>query len=461
MLLCTGIILAMAALFCLSAKERLPEGCAPERWRAVFLRAAHYLLRKTGRLRGRKAVTPFETERLGGVLAVLFLGAGFSAVLQAAPPGKPALENGYELERPDSGQGDYIQDLRVQFADNAQTEEMEIVVAERRYTREEQEAFLEQAVNDLEQTILDGNPSADEVRGRVNLPQKLADGKVTAEWTQEPGGLLDEEGCVKDNLPEEGEVLQLKAVLVCGSSQRIYECALHLMPPLYSEEEKLRMALESEVQKADEDSAEKSRMILPGEVSGRKIVWQEPPTSVTGICLALTFAAAACFWTAKNRERRRFEETRRRQMIMDYPDLLFKLSMLLNAGLTMQNAFFRVALEYRSRRTPEIHYAYEEMLTSCYEMKSGVPEARAYENFGKRCGESGYNKLGLMLSTNLQKGSEGLAKILQELAAFAMEERRQMAKKLGEEAGTKLLVPMVLMLLVVLVILMAPAIMAF
>ena len=42
-----------------------------------------------------------------------------------------------------------------------------------------------------------------------------------------------------------------------------------------------------------------------------------------------------------------------------------------------------------------------------------------------------------------------------------MEERHQLARKLGEQAGTKLLVPMMLMFGVVLIILMAPALMSF
>ena len=51
--------------------------------------------------------------------------------------------------------------------------------------------------------------------------------------------------------------------------------------------------------------------------------------------------------------------------------------------------------------------------------------------------------------------------LLLEEAKEAMEERRQLAKKMGEEAGTKLLFPMILMLLVVLVILIVPAMMSF
>ena len=66
-----------------------------------------------------------------------------------------------------------------------------------------------------------------------------------------------------------------------------------------------------------------------------------------------------------------------------------------------------------------------------------------------------------MLSGNIQKGSEGLAKLLQEEALYSMEERRQIAKRLGEEAGTKLLLPMLLMLIVVLIIMLVPAVMTF
>ena len=46
-------------------------------------------------------------------------------------------------------------------------------------------------------------------------------------------------------------------------------------------------------------------------------------------------------------------------------------------------------------------------------------------------------------------------------AENGMEERKSLARKLGEEAGTKLLLPMMLMLILVVVILMVPAVLAF
>ena len=89
---------------------------------------------------------------------------------------------------------------------------------------------------------------------------------------------------------------------------------------------------------------------------------------------------------------------------------------------------------------------------------AGVTEARVYENFGRRCQEARYRRLGNLLSQNLKKGSEGLISLLESEAEAGMEERRQQARKLGEEAGTKLLLPMMLMLILVMGILIVPAI---
>ena len=143
-------------------------------------------------------------------------------------------------------------------------------------------------------------------------------------------------------------------------------------------------------------------------------------------------------------------------------DVVFKMGMLLNAGLTIENAFARIAEEYQQTRDAgKPRWAYEEMVTACNEMKSGIPEAKAYERFGRRCEHTCYIRLGTILSGGLQKSAEGMTDLLLEEAKEAMEERRQLAKKMGEEAGTKLLFPMILMLLVVLVILIVPAMMSF
>ena len=102
-------------------------------------------------------------------------------------------------------------------------------------------------------------------------------------------------------------------------------------------------------------------------------------------------------------------------------------------------------------------HAYEEMKQTMYEMESGISEAESYERFGRRCNIQEYMKLGALLSQNLRKGTKGLSQILKIEAIQAFEERKARAKRLGEEAGTKLLLPMFLMLSVVLIIVIVPA----
>lgn len=62
-----------------------------------------------------------------------------------------------------------------------------------------------------------------------------------------------------------------------------------------------------------------------------------------------------------------------------------------------------------------------------------------------------------MLSQNLKKGTKGITSILNQEADNAFEERKNLAKQLGEEAGTKMLIPMFLMLAVVMIMIVVPA----
>lgn len=71
--------------------------------------------------------------------------------------------------------------------------------------------------------------------------------------------------------------------------------------------------------------------------------------------------------------------------------------------------------------------------------------------------ESGLPKVRNAFKSEFKKITRGLMNLLQREAQEAFEERKNMAKKLGEEAGTKLMIPLFLMLAVVFVIVTVPA----
>lgn len=212
----------------------------------------------------------------------------------------------------------------------------------------------------------------------------------------------------------------------------------------------------------DRQSREKDRYYLPADLDGDPIRWSRPWDTSGNILAALCVVAACCIPVQKQRAREQERQKRLRQMLLDYPGLVTRLALLLGAGMTVRRAFGKIALDHKRKKADgEMRYAYEEMLTSYYEMESGVMEEQAYEDLGRRCGHPKYRTLATLLIQNLKKGDQRLLDTLEREAAEAFEERKRYARVQGEAAATKLLIPMVMMLLIVLVILLVPACMSF
>ena len=66
-------------------------------------------------------------------------------------------------------------------------------------------------------------------------------------------------------------------------------------------------------------------------------------------------------------------------------------------------------------------------------------------------------KFGALLSQNVKKGSKGFVDVLKMESIQAFENRKSIARQKGEEASTKLLLPMFGMLAVVMIIVIVPA----
>lgn len=213
----------------------------------------------------------------------------------------------------------------------------------------------------------------------------------------------------------------------------------------------------------NEEKGDERRYYLPSQVNGQKISWAYPVDRGGNMLVSLAILAAIVIFVGKEREKERQRQLQQEQMLLDYPNLVTKLCLLMQAGMTVRRAFSKTALDYKRGKNlgqPQ-RYAYEEMLVTHYEMESGVSQAQAYESFGQRCQQEQYRTLGTLLAQNLRRGGKGLLDILERESQSAFADRKRRARIQGEAAATKLLIPMVLMLLVVLIILLVPACMSF
>ena len=179
--------------------------------------------------------------------------------------------------------------------------------------------------------------------------------------------------------------------------------------------------------------------------------------------LVLTLIGAVASYVFKDKELKKAMEQRSSQMLSDYPQFVSQLVLYMGAGMTIRNIFQKLSATYERKKKAgeEKRYLYEEVQRASRELSAGESEGDVYERLGLKCGGQQYTRLVTLLSQNLRKGNSELLALLQEESKKAFEERMDKARKAGEEAGTKLLLPMIIMLVIVMVVIMIPAYMAF
>ena len=92
-------------------------------------------------------------------------------------------------------------------------------------------------------------------------------------------------------------------------------------------------------------------------------------------------------------------------------------------------------------------------------MEKGVPEGKAFTEFAGRCSLNCYLKMVSLLEQNRKTGDARSEAALLMEAQEAFEQRKNIARRLGEEAGTKLMAPLIISLMTVMIIVAVPAMM--
>lgn len=361
------------------------------------------------------------------------------------------------VERNRPGDGNREETLRIQAGELE--EEVTVEIEEEQFSKTEIQEEFEKAGKELETLVLGENQSLDEVRSNLNLITGLPDSGIGITWELDNYKVMNLQGeLLTEELTESGTLVRLDATLSYKEEKAKHTFYAKLFPPGLSDTERQLQRLDEEIKKLDEETKEENAMPLPGEVDGTKVTWQYVTDYRAAGILFLGMAAALFIYASDRRKKKEKEDERIRQMERDYPQLINKFTIYLGAGMPVRKAWFKLAEDYEHYEKPKRTRAvYEEMVYVMHELQSGASENECYERFGERCGLTIYRKFGTLLSQNLKKGTKGLADILKQESVNSFEERKSLARKLGEEAGTKLLLPMFLMFGMVLIIIVIPA----
>ncbi|NHN30714.1 type II secretion system F family protein [Paenibacillus agricola] len=148
-------------------------------------------------------------------------------------------------------------------------------------------------------------------------------------------------------------------------------------------------------------------------------------------------------------------QKKKRQMLLDLPEMVNQIVLLVNAGESVQKALMRCI-----ERNPNVMKSplLSELAVVAYEISINASFTKSMEDFNKRCGVQEVSLFTTTLLLNYKRGGDELVMSLKELSFTLWEKRKAIAKTLGEEASSKMVFPMVFIFLVVMVVVAAPAI---
>lgn len=321
------------------------------------------------------------------------------------------------------------------------------------------EAELNKLFEDIYEKILTkivgGNNSLSEVTGNLDFTYNTESG-VTIQYFLDDYSVINSFGEVNNKSLQSPEAVNISVELQYGDKYKTYKIPVVVLPGQITEEEQINTELSNRIngENTNSDYAE-----LPEEIDGKKVKFYEKKKKILPYFFAMFLIIAFLIYYYKIYNPKLTKEKRDKLLITDYPEIVSKLSLLMGAGMSTYNALIKITEDYK--KTGKTKPAYEELSVCLNRISAGIPETDAYVEFGQRCGVMCYIKLGNLLAQNISKGTDNIFRLLKEETEKAFEDRKALAKKLGEEAGTKLLLPMTMMLSVVLIIIVIPAFMSF
>lgn len=387
------------------------------------------------------------------VIIILWLITGFTALVMLgifSENGTSLFDGGYGLSREEPGGGQRQITLKVRS--ESEDREVTVTVPERTYTREEVQAKMMEAREYILKSYLGENPSSEKVSKPLILVSKIPDNQIQVKWKLDSNGYVNADGTLnRDELSEAVEI-HFTAVLKYGEEKERIPIDCTLLPQEKTKQELFWEKWNKKLESLKEESRQETVLSLPEEVDGIPVSYQEKKTSSwLGIFILGLFA---CILTPAFLDYRMEQKIIRREeeLQREYPEIVERFILLIGAGLTIRGAWYRITEDYEKRcETGERqkHILYEEMLVTRRAMENGQSEMVAYSDFGRRMSLIQYMRFNTMLTQNLKKGSKDLLQRMDFEAKDALRERRELARKSGEEAGTKLLIPMMLMLVIV------------
>lgn len=379
-----------------------------------------------------------------------------------------------------NGYGGAEQQIDFLLKKEESTETVTVEVRPRQLTVEETNKRMTEAFTYLDTHLQGENLSFSQIT--KNLDFSLDDERYPFDVEFQSGNyaLIDGDGNIQNKKEEltalgytneqqvKGIATTLKVCLRYGevTKEKTYE--LTVFPREESLIEKQFAKVREQIAKREDKALYDEQLILPTTIEDVQIV-RVDTSEVTPVHVLLMGFLAAGLLLLREKENKHIEERKRQELLKrSYPWFVNEMVLLFGAGMQVKNILATLIGEYEAGRKRRNVWQEDyrgalilELKKAYHSLELGMSEEQVYYHLGRRLKLPCYIKLMTLLEQNVKRGTKGLTDIFEQEEMNALEERKNLAKKYGEEAGTKLLGPMILLLLIIMLIVMIPAFLSF
>lgn len=228
--------------------------------------------------------------------------------------------------------------------------------------------------------------------------------------------------------------------------------------PEKSREEKIEDKLQSIISRLNANT-DSRKVLLPKELeTGEKLVWSRVDDSSVALYLAVVISTLLLLYKKRFYTIEKEERQARESIIRDLPEFINKIVLLLNAGSVLTAAFLKTIEDsgYGNRQNSYFYQQMDQIARSVKETNGALHQE--LRDFSKRSGVNELIRITGIINDNISKGADLSEKLKKEneLLWFS---RKQHAEEKGRMAETKLTMPLMILLLVLIMITIAPALM--
>lgn len=411
-----------------------------------------------------------EAEKISlgliGVVAVLFI----TMLISISNSEKLSLLSN-TIIRPSAGSGnvEYNLQAEIEFQGEKEVKNLKVIIPEESPNKEIAIKKLEEVASLLPNIILGNNENLSVVNKKLAFFTYYEQSNIKIDWIVDTPAYINNNGELKYyNIEPKGNNAQITANLTYAGEKVSTVIQLKVYPRTITRKEKIQLieeALKEQLQRENLLKNYGDKITLPTNVQGYEanISWfLTSQSSDTLKMFILGILVVILLVLLKDYDIKKKVEERNNQIRRNFPEFVIKITLLINAGMTLSRAWKKISIDYYNQTCyiSEKEFLYEEMLITLQEVNNGVSEIQAYEDFGKRCKIPEMMRFTTVIIQNLRKGNDRLVVTLQNQANEAWEIRKNNAKKAGEKASSKLLLPMGIMFIIILLLVMMPAFMS-